>query len=144
MPKRPVRCGSPLEGSQQKNCYEIHFAPSLWKAIKPLVENIQRLAKTKRLYWISPTRRVKQFEKDLSTWFALYLPDFKDSPMCIEIQVNQKNDVDNIPGAILDALQKSRRIVNDRQVESITIRRSADIKEPIIIITPLSSLEMAA
>lgn len=109
-----------------------------------MVDQVKHQHRIRKPYWISPNRRVKQFEENLATWFALYLPDFGDTPLNVIVLVNQKNDVDNIAGSILDALQKSRRIINDRQVESITIQRVSNIEEPIVEVFPVMALKAAA
>ncbi len=130
----------------KKNSYEIHFAPRFLKAIRSVIDRFKQSAQANRLYWISPTAKVKQFEKNLSTWFALYLPDYGQTPISVSISVGQRNDVDNIGGAVLDALEKSRKIKNDRQVESISIHRVRGIKAPIVQIRTIkeSALQAAA
>lgn len=127
-----------------KNSDEIRLAPKLWGAIRPMVEKVKQLHRIRRPYCISPNRRLKQFEENLAAWFALYLPDLGDGPINVVALVYQRIDVDKSPGSILDALQKSRRIINDRQVECITIRRVQGIGEPIVDVTPVATLQKTA
>lgn len=122
----------PWKIPSKKNAYEIHFSPAFWAAISSLASHFKTTLRGRSLYWVAPSKKVVQFERNLSIWFALYLPNYGELPIVVHIKIDQKNDVDNIGGAILDALEKSRKIKNDKQVVAIVIERVEGIEDPII------------
>ena len=85
-----------------------------------------------KTYWIGPSKTVKDFEKNMSVYFAYACPDFGSRPVSVNITTGQRNDVDNMPGAILDALQASGKIKIDRQVVVVIIRRVGEKKDTTV------------
>ncbi len=101
----------------KKNSYEVHCDPRFWRALV-------RSGLTKlfvRRWWIAPSQEVKDFES-LVAWSAkAKLPDFGSGPVSVTVKLHGSVDRDNALGAILDGLQLSGRIANDRQVRRIVV-----------------------
>ena len=111
----------PWNVPSKKNGYEVRFNRNFWDEISRIAATFRR--SRQKTYWIGPSKTVKDFEKNMAVYFACACPDFGSRPVSVNIATGQRNDVDNLPGAILDALQASGKIKNDRQVEVVIIRR---------------------
>ena len=111
----------PWNVPSKKNGYEVRFNRNFWNEISRIAVMFRKTKQ--RTYWIGPSKTVKDFEKNMSIYFAYACPDFGSRPVSVDIVTGQRNDVDNMPGAILDALQASGKIKNDRQVQVVIIRR---------------------
>ena len=105
----------------KKNKYQVRFSKAFWQRISGMTTSFHQ--SRQKTCWIGPSKTVKNFENNMSTYFALKCPDLCKMPVTIFITTEQRNDVDNLPGAIPDALQKSGKIYNDKQVQIITIQR---------------------
>lgn len=114
----------PVKLPNKSNSNSIRFAPRFWLAISGIVDSFRKNG-ARKIYWLGPSREVKQVEEIIAlhfktqehrTWTA-------DEHLGIWINlVNQKVDVDGIK-AVLDGIEKSGRISNDRQFDEVHIKR---------------------
>ena len=112
----------PFRLPSKKNSYEIRFNRFFWRMIKPFVASFKRRAASSP-YWIGPSREVRDAEIQIA-WIAkgaIKKPMAGD--LIVTILFWGKLDVDNAPGVILDGIEKSGRIKNDRQVTEIKMKR---------------------
>ena len=107
----------------KKNSYQIFFSRSFWSQVSPIVRALKR-STGRSLYWISPSQETKDFERFIAwTAIAAKIPQFGDAEVELNVKVNTRLDLDNVLGALLDGLEASEKIRNDRQVSKITIER---------------------
>ena len=117
------------------NSYEVRINPSLWNRIKPIVEHWRKETK-KSPWWIAPSGEVKAFEEEVAWRFrSAEKREFLNGEQ-LELRItliNQPHDSDAIK-AIPDAIQKSGRITNDKQIRKLIIEHE-DGKKPAIEIS---------
>ena len=126
----------PWNVPSKKNSYQVRFSKVFWQRISGSAFLFRQSGQ--KTYWIGPSKKIKDFERNMATYFALKCPDFGKMPVGISITTGQRNDVDNLPGAILDALQKSGRIHNDKQVQILTVKRIKKREETTVRISSIT------
>ncbi len=108
--------------TNKANTYVIHVHPSLWKLIRILVEK-WKVTTHLGPWWIAPSEEAKNYEAEIA-WRVLAAEKrewLNDEPLTLTIRlVKQRHDVDAVK-AILDGIQKSGRIKNDKQFRRIVI-----------------------
>lgn len=94
----------------------------MWKLIKALVEK-WKAATHLGPWWIAPSQEAKNYEAEIA-WGVLAGEKrewLNSEPLTLTIRlVNQRHDVDAVK-AILDGIQKSGRVKNDKQFRRIVI-----------------------
>jgi len=78
-----------------------------------------------RRWWIAPTSVVKAYENEVAMRFKTYAKTYeKDARLVVYVSlVNQRIDVDGALKAILDGIELSGRISNDRQFWVVICQR---------------------
>lgn len=114
-----MRVVVPMPLPNKANTYEIHFAPFFWNAIKDIVAGIRKYYR-KPLYWVAPSKEVKEIENAIGFIAKSSLLEDTEAPVRVEIWISNRLDADAVK-AVLDGIQLSGRIKNDRQVEVLTI-----------------------
>ena len=114
------------------NNYQIRINPSLWKRIRHVVEQWRRETR-KAPWWIAPSEEVKAYEQEVA-WRvkAAETRSFTNGEplQLILTLIHSRLDIDAVK-AVLDSIQASGRIKNDRQFELLIVRRRKG-KEPAI------------
>ena len=103
------------------NTYELHFSPIFWKAIKDIVAGIRKYYR-KPLYWIGPTKEVKEIERVVGFIAKKALAEDTDQPVQVDIWISDRLDSDGVK-AVLDGIELSGRIKNDRQVKELAVHK---------------------
>lgn len=114
----------PIRLVNKSNNNIIKFNPRFWRAISGIVDKFKKMG-NRRLYWIGPSDTVKTVEEIIALHFKTQEDRSwgPDAHLGIDIRlVRQKVDVDGVK-AILDGIEKSGRIANDRQFDEIHIKR---------------------
>jgi hypothetical protein len=111
----------PMPLPNKANTYQIFFAPFFWNAIRSIVSGI-RAHYTKPLYWIAPSRKVKDIEQAIAYITKQSLSEDTDGPVKLEVWISDRLDVDAIK-AIGDGIQLSGRIKNDRQIKELIVHK---------------------
>ena len=128
-PQSTYKFHCPIKLASKKNQYEIHFARPFWAAIQRIAHSFKGRSRAP-LYWIDTKTEVKKAEADIA-WIAKEAIDRQIAgPVRVTILFTGRLDVDNSAGAILDGLQGSGRIVNDRQVSQLVIERTTKDQIP--------------
>lgn len=114
----------------KKNRYEVRLS-------KPFLSALMRSGLLKAFpgvkWWVAPARAVEDFELMLAWEFKRALRDYGGESIELNVVVGGKRqDLDNVLGCILDALQKSGRIANDKQVREIHVCRNPEVKGVVI------------
>ena len=112
----------------------MHIDQRVYKAWMQVAPHISGTKK----WWVAPTPKVKQAEQLIAWTAKAALPDLGDAPLGILVMTPQKNDLDNLLGVILDGIEKSGRIKNDKQFEHIAITRHPELKHTEVDIWILS------
>lgn len=114
-----MRVVVPMPLPNKANTYEIHFHSALWSRIKGIVQALKASIKTP-LYWIAPSQEVRNVEEAISYLAKGSIFEDTEAPVKVEIWISDRLDADAVK-AVLDGIQKSGRIKNDRQVQILTI-----------------------
>lgn len=123
----------PIPLVNKANAYQIHFNQTFFQAIVDIVHSFQKSLPI-RLYWIGPSLAAKRAEECISMVFRNEERRewLNGEPLELKIRlIKQKIDADGIK-VVLDAIEKSKRIGNDRQFRKITVEHVAEGKEPAI------------
>lgn len=112
----------PFRLPSKKNSYQLRFLPSFWKRIKPIAEVFKRQG-ARAPYWIGPSQEVVDAETQIAWIAKVAIKKAMSGDLIVTILFKGKMDVDNAPGVILDGIEKSGRINNDRQVVEIRLKR---------------------
>lgn len=107
------------------NTYKVRVDPSLWKQIEFLVRAWMKAHPKKRPWWVGPSQEVIDFEEQLAWWFRAQERRTFSIEEDVEMELHlfgQDIDVDGVK-AVLDGVEKSGRISNDRQVTKLTIEK---------------------
>ena len=106
----------------KSNSNEIRINPSLWSEIRGMVEGWRKRNPTLRPWWIGPNSEAMTFQ-EIVAW-SVKLQNkrkFGKADVAISINlVNQNIDCDGIK-AVIDGIQDSGVIENDRQVKNLSI-----------------------
>lgn len=105
----------------KKNSYQIRYGKAFYKAIASTINSFK--AYRKKTAWIGPSQEIKDFEK-LVAWkakAAIPQPYQPEVGLGLCIIYSGQGDLDNMLGAILDGLEQSGRVSNDRQFKDIRI-----------------------
>lgn len=103
------------------NSYQIRIDPNLYRIIKPIVEDWKKKNTTKRAWWIGPSEEVQNFEQALAYLVTGRWKPKDDLSISIELH-GSKLDMDGVK-AILDGVQASGRVPNDRQFSLLQVER---------------------
>jgi len=105
----------------KKNSYRIRYARDFLATIQHIIQAFKMYKKA--TVWIGPTDAVKQFEMLVAWTATVAIPkDYQPGDrLGIQITYQGKADLDNMLGAILDGLQQSGRVPNDKQFKDIHI-----------------------
>lgn len=110
----------------KKNSYEIRFHPSFWQQVAGIAKRMKNGGMAK-LYWIGPSKEVKQFESNASWAIKAERPRITDGQMVVVRALvfvrNPLCDTDNLTGCIGDALQLGIPNFNDRQIQRWEIEK---------------------
>jgi Holliday junction resolvase RusA-like endonuclease len=109
----------------KKNSYEIRFSPIFWQSVRGIVEKLKKQGLNK-LYWIGPSKEVKQFESNASWAIKAERPQVTSEIVIVRADVFVRNplcDTDNLTGCIGDALQLGIPKFNDRQIKRWEIEK---------------------
>jgi hypothetical protein len=115
--RHTIPCGIP----NKANTYEIHFNRTFWGTIQQYVTGLKKYIRGP-LYWIGPSSEVKQFEQVVGFYTLRILEEDTTGPVSVTIWMRGKGDVDGVK-AVLDGIEKSGRIKNDRQVAELHVFR---------------------
>lgn len=122
MKTRMIEISEPLPS--KKNSYVVRYSPQFWRAIGPIVAEFSKLGI--QTVWIGPSSAVKTFQTMVAWRVKSVYPDWTDGrELALEVGYNGKGDLDNMLGALLDGIEQSGRIQNDKQFSRITIHRNA-------------------
>lgn len=104
------------------NHYEIRIHPNLWKRIRPLVEQWRSENISSRPWWIGPSGDTLSFQEMVAWQVKIQSPQkFGTEPVRVTILlINQSTDVDAVK-SVLDGIQDSGVIANDRQIRELRI-----------------------
>lgn len=123
----------PIPLTNKANTYQIHFNQIFFQAIINIVHSFQKNSPV-RLYWIGPSLAAKRAEECISMIFRNEERRewLNGEPLELKIRlIKQRIDADGIK-TVLDAIEKSKRIGNDRQFRKITVEHVAEGKEPAV------------
>lgn len=123
----------PIPLTNKSNTYEIHFNQIFFQAIISIVHSFQKNSPV-RLYWIGPSLAAKRAEECISMIFRNKERRewLNNEPLELKIRlIKQRIDADGIK-IVLDSIEKSKRINNDRQFRKVTIEHVAEGKEPAV------------
>ena len=110
----------------KKNRYEIRFHPRVLSAVSQVLPYLKGV---KRRWWIGPSKAVREAEQLLAWEFKRAIPRDLVGPVSLEVVLGgRRQDVDNVLGCVLDALELSGRIPDDRVVEEARVRRDPGLK----------------
>lgn len=112
----------PIPCPSKANNYEIHFSNAFWAAIKDIVAGLTKYVKGP-LYWIGPSKEMKVIETIIAFYVKRILEDDTSAPLRVRMWVSDKIDADNGLKAVLDAIQLSGRIQNDKQIKEVIVRK---------------------
>ncbi|MDA2936818.1 hypothetical protein MYX75_00955 [Acidobacteria bacterium AH-259-A15] len=120
----------------KKNQYEIRWNQRAYKVIKQVLQNFKG-----PLVWIAPNKRTQNMET-LIAWAAkTAISEKLTGPLRIIIYAQSITDIDGPPQIILDAIEKSGRIDNDRQFKELVVRVNDERRHGCLIeIEPLSEV----
>lgn len=108
----------------KKNSYEVHINQRVYRAWMQIAPHIKGGSK----WWVAPSPEVKQMEQLIAWTAKAKLPDFGDADLAMVVETPLRNDLDNLLGVILDGIEQSGRIKNDKQFKLITIEYNCDLK----------------
>ena len=117
-----MRITVPCPLPSKTNQYEIHFHGSLWACIYHTVSELKKHVRGP-LYWIAPSKETKDVEKAIGYAANLSIAEDTDQPVMVEAWVSDRLDADNALKIILDGIQLSGRIKNDRQVKELAVHK---------------------
>ena len=123
----------PLPLPNKANSYIIHFNQAFFQAIAGVVQSFKKSLPV-RLYWIGPSLAAKRAEECISMIFRNEERRewLNGEPLELKIRlIKQRIDADGIK-VVLDAIEKSKRIGNDRQFRKIIIEHIDEGPEPAI------------
>lgn len=123
----------PLSLPNKANSYTIHFNQAFFQAIAEIVQSFKKSLPV-RLYWIGPSLAAKRAEECMSMIFRNEERREWLNGESLEIKIwliKQRIDADGIK-VVLDSIQKSGRIQNDRQFRKITVEHIAEGPEPSV------------
>lgn len=103
------------------NSYEVRIDPKLWNLIKPIVQDWKKKNPKYRAFWIGPSAEVKSYEEALAYKVTGRWHPKDDLAISIGLY-GLKLDIDAVK-AILDGVQLSRRVHNDRQFSLLQVER---------------------
>jgi Holliday junction resolvase RusA-like endonuclease len=112
----------PIPCPSKANNYEIHFDRQFWGVIRQYVEGMRKYTK-KPLYWISPSKAIKETERAIAFAAKRILDEDIEGPVWLKLWVSDKIDADNALKAVCDGIEQSGRIKNDKQVKQITVNK---------------------
>lgn len=108
------------------NHYEVRINPSLWQEIRSIVTR-WKLTHKGPPWWIGPSDEAKTYQQVVA-WAvrAQGIGEWlNNEPVSVRvILVGVRQDIDAVK-AILDGIQDSGRIANDRQIARLLVEREA-------------------
>jgi Holliday junction resolvase RusA-like endonuclease len=105
------------------NQHVVRIAPDLWRRIASIIQQ-WRHTHTGASFWISPTEEVAAYEEMAAVQIAAQEPWCFEGQLAVEVHLfGQQVDIDNALKALLDSLQKSGVIKNDRQIVQLTVEK---------------------
>jgi hypothetical protein len=116
-----MRTTIPIALPNKANTYEVHFNATFWNGVRDIVAGLKKYIKGP-LYWISPSKAVKQAENVIGFYSKMILAEDTLEPVKMEIWLRGRLDVDAVK-AVLDGVQLGGRIKNDRQVQELHVYR---------------------
>jgi len=127
----------------KKNSYEIRFHPSFWNQVAHIVAKLKGSSGINKMYWIGPSKKVKQFENNASWAIKAVRPRIDGEMVEVVADVYVRNarcDTDNLLGCIGDALQLGIPGFNDRQIKRWTVEKFVDNRERVeLVIKPMGN-----
>lgn len=110
----------------KSNCNQIFFNPTFWNSIKAIVGKFRAGMAWKKTrggnpYWIGPTKEVEDAQEFIAWHAKEFIRKDITGPVEIRIEARGLNDCDNVAKIVLDGIQQSGRLKNDRQVRKLTI-----------------------
>ena len=130
---KPIRIEIPWGVPSKKNSYEIRFHPAFWQAVSGIAAKLKAQG-IKKLYWIGPSKEVKQFESNASWAIKAKRPRLQDEIVIVRPNVfvrNSRCDTDNLAGCIGDALQLGIPGFNDNRIKRWEIEKFVDKRERV-------------
>lgn len=118
--------------ANKANQYRVHIDPTLWARIKDAVQQWRTRA-SNAPWWVAPSGEVEAYESEVAYRFLQQeRREWKNGELLqLTIRlVAQRSDCDAVK-AILDGIQKSARIKNDRQFRKILIEH-VEGKQPAV------------
>lgn len=106
------------------NLYEVRLDPSLWRELRDIVGHWVKRHPRRPCWWVGAGERVKNYE-ELLAWKIKEAIRGGFGRREVELTIGlhgQKIDVDGVK-AILDAIEKSGIIGNDRQVTRLVVEK---------------------
>jgi hypothetical protein len=111
----------PMPLPNKANTYEVKFNPTFWRAIYQIASGMKAYMRGP-LYWIGPSKAVKEAELAIAYIAKLSIADDTAGPVQLDIWISNRLDADCVK-AVLDGIQKSGRIVNDRQIVELLVHK---------------------
>jgi len=127
----------------KSNSNEIRFAPGLWAIIREYVELWRRHNSGKKPYWIGPSEEVKVTEEEIAWRYKAGENGrwVQKEPLRVVVRlIGQRVDIDNALKVLLDGLEKSGRLGDDRQVKDLWVRHLPGQTPSVEVeVTPIGS-----
>lgn len=114
-----MRVVVPLPMVNKANTYQVRFHPIFWKIIEKIARGFRSVHK-KSPYWIGPSDEAVNLENVIAYYAKQSLAEDTASPVRVDIWVPERFDADAVK-VVLDGIEKSGRIKNDRQVQVLTV-----------------------
>jgi len=119
----------------KKNQYEIRFSRLFLNQFYPQIKKLKSTG-ARQLYWITPSKQVKEFENSLATiifanFGAREKQKFENKEIAVKVRIQQtrSRDADNALGAIGDAIQAGIPGFNDRNIKKWDIEIEKGLKD---------------
>jgi len=118
----------------KKISYRVHLDQRILKALMQF-SNLFR--SVKRKWWVAPSVELREAETLIAWTAKAKLPDMLTEDLALDVRTPLKNDLDNLLGVILDGIEKSGRIKNDKQFKCIEIVRNEKLKNTEVTVWTL-------
>ncbi len=117
----------------KSNSLEIKFNPNFWRMIADTVRNFRAGMAWKKTrggnpYWIAPTKDVQVAQESIAWRAKEFIRKDITGPVELRIEAFGPQDIDNLVKVIMDGIQDSGRMKNDRQVVKLSVERTFSTK----------------
>lgn len=105
------------------NLHEIHFDPSLWRELEPVISQWRKRHPGKAPYWVAPNHTVISYEDEAAYLIRAKMAGRFQGNLGLAVDLHgQGVDVDAVK-SIPDAIQKAGVVRNDNQFVRLTVNK---------------------